>query len=187
MLPRYTMTAEEMVETFTMIPPPTPPRGRAAGIPAVLSRVGIALPFQLLEDTDYRFQLGISSITNNADFVQWRQRCPDVDGTDGAVSGVVVLDDEYTPVAHYSASGPASRPTWLVGVHEDHRRKGLATLAILQWFKAVPWRRLVGWPVNEDVVPAFVRAHEMYIEWELARGTEVPQNVIDSLKGQMTA
>lgn len=176
------MTVEALVSSFNTFAP-KPDEVRSAGLPEPLSRVGIALPKEPLEGTPYTYQVGVSSMTANPNFVEWRERYPDVELTDSKVSGVAVFDGD-TVIAGYWAQSNEPRPPWLIGVHPDYRRQGLATLAILQWFKALPIAKLVTWPVNEDAVGAFVSAHKLYIEWALANGDPVPQNVIDSVRAE---
>lgn len=191
MRPRYEVTAAEIEDSFTIAEPMG--GGQAQDHNANLSNPfeyegGIPLERRPLEDTPYRYQLAISFTTENPNFVEWRERCH-MTPSGSEVSGVMVYDGDEV-IAAYTAKGDQPRPPWVVQVHRDYRKDskknpggGLATLAILQWFKAAPFLNLeVGWPANPVSARAFASAHRKYLQWEIDRGTIVPENVIESLK-----
>ena len=180
MIPRYMVTVEELTASFNVVPPPTYlypdlPRRQIPRLPK---------PFtsdrQPLEGTSYTCQIGISFSTRNPNFVEWRQRCVIQDSGDER-SGVVIFDGD-TVIGGYTAKGNQPRPPWFIGIHPDYQNQSLATTAIREWFKAAPLIHLVTWPASETAVQAFVTAHKQYVEWEIEKGTTVPQRVIDSVR-----
>jgi len=194
MQPRCLVTVEELVASFVVSdrrehphaklrPEYAPDKPAAVSLPGMLARNGIALPFHALEGTSYRYQIGISYETENPNFVEWRERCSEIEPSGDDLSGVVILDGSKV-IAGYTAKGYNKRPSWVVGVHPDYRGQGLSTRAILEWFKAAPWLNLVGWPTTTVSAKAFVSAHRQYVEWAVAQGEPVPQNVIDSVRAQ---
>lgn len=173
-------TVQDIDATFRRFDRPMRP---AAGLPNPLANVGIGLTKHPLEGTLYTYQVGISSMTMNPSFVEWRARCPGVEPTDGKVSGVVVFNGDEV-IGHYTSRAQNhNRPDWHIGVHADHRDKGVITLAMFVWFRSVQFAALVKRPINEAGAKAALTAHKMYLEWAIAEGEPVPQRVIDSMQG----
>lgn len=185
MQPRYLATVEDVGATMTVHEQRErrrPVKNPAAGLPIVLSRVGIALDKHPLEGTPYHYQVGISLQAMNPYFVEWRGRCPDMEPTDGKVSGVVLFDDD-TVIGHYTSKLNHHRPNWQMAVHADYRNKGLMTLAVLEWFKAAPFVALAPRTIVGFGKRAALTAHRNYLLWAIRQGHPVPQNVVDSLGG----
>lgn len=182
MQPRYLATVEEIGATMRVYEKRERrrPLRPEAGLPTVLSRVGIGLDMHPLEDTPYQYQVGISLRSRNPNFIEWRDRCPDLEPTDGNHSGVVLFDGEKI-IGGYTARAVHTRPNWDIIVHADYRNQGLMTLAMAQWFKAAPFAALSPRPITERGKKAALSAHKLYLRYAIEHGEPVPQNVIDSM------
>jgi hypothetical protein len=170
---RWTITPNTLYGCFV----PTQSQSNRVNLP----HKGFDMKKKPLQGTPYTYQCGVGASSRAEDIIPVVKEHPEVPRTGDSRSGIVVYHGTMI-VGAYITPGNISRSLRQIVVKEGYRGQGLATRMIEQWFREVPGvLDIKPQPINIGAVKAFLNAHENVVNWAVASGKSVPQEVIDAV------
>jgi GNAT superfamily N-acetyltransferase len=130
------------------------------------------------------FQLGVSDRSCTKEVRELREAQPDLPttGPRDTRSGVMVLAGDLI-VASYTMEGKRYLQDYRIVVHDDYKRKGLATRMLLEWYKVtkVP-SSYSRQRMNVHAVPTFLSGAHATYTWAVEQGKDVPDHILREME-----